>query len=344
MRTTMFSLSLLAAPVLLAACGDDTVDPMCPDPVDAAACPVPDDAPQQPVFKGYDADEGGEIRVEYIKFPNATVGTRITAYAFQDPGSVKFRQFVNLAGCTDVSTDANFAMYWPTGTNPVAERTYYDLGSVAVHNADTAIIAPPVTAAGNDLYGRPHPADVWYRRNVTGMSNDGATTVTTEKTFYSVSFGGSDTFPGQTFTNAVYMPASFDLDAGGIPHGTGADGNSGGVLAANTAVTFKWSTPAEATTEEPIYGLVGFIAGGRPRVICVEDNADATPGEITVPANFIDIARAAIPADGFGGIARQTLHHVVRELKDSNGPTGRRFDLVGVWCYAGTNYRANPVQ
>ena len=64
-----------------------------------------------------------------------------------------------------------------------------------------------------------------------------------------------------------------------------------------------------------------------PIVACIEP-AD---GSITMPKELVAIAKATSPN---GTLARQTLSHVVRELKDKDGNTGRRIDFVGVWCYA----------
>jgi hypothetical protein len=338
----------------MAACGDDDTvnNPMCPDPVDAAACPLPPDAPIPPMFKEFDADEGGELRAEYINTPPGGTTMRITAFAYKNPGSVKFTQFLNLAGCTDVSTSDLAKMYWPTTSNPVDEREYYDLSSVVVHNETTAINVPRRNMPTGDPFGRPHVADEWF------FQPTGVPAALAEKTKYSVTLGGSDTFPGQTFPNALYMPAAFDLagtpgsaleTTAGIGRNTGADAmtdpdmggpQTNGVLAAGTDLSVSWTTPTDTPPEVENFGLVGFLAP-TPKVVCIEPNMGATGGTIVVPANFVDIAKAAAAANtnGVGQMARQTFHHVVRELKDSTGATGKRFDIVGVWCFAGTNYR-----
>jgi hypothetical protein len=53
---------------------------------------------------------------------------------------------------------------------------------------------------------------------------------------------------------------------------------------------------------------------------------------VTVPASFINIARAAYPLGGL--MARQTFTHVPLNLVDKDGPTGRRLDLISTFCYA----------
>ncbi|HEY5936823.1 MAG TPA: hypothetical protein VIU61_19375, partial [Kofleriaceae bacterium] len=77
-----------------------------------------------------------------------------------------------------------------------------------------------------------------------------------------------------------------------------------------------------------ILSLAGFTGPMGPVAACIEPN----DGSITIPAALVDIARAAYPTGGT--MARQTLTHQVKELVDANGPTGRRIDLITVWCYA----------
>ena len=54
----------------LAGCGDDSSTNPDGRPADAA----PDAGS---IFKGYDADEGGEIRIEYVRFGGGNAGLRI---------------------------------------------------------------------------------------------------------------------------------------------------------------------------------------------------------------------------------------------------------------------------
>ena len=66
-----------------------------------------------------------------------------------------------------------------------------------------------------------------------------------------------------------------------------------------------------------------------PVVVCVEP----TDGSVTVPRAMLDVVRTAYPAGGT--LARQTLTHVVREEIVNGVHTGRRIDMIAVWCYAG---------
>jgi len=132
------------------------------------------------------------------------------------------------------------------------------------------------------------------------------------------------------------MPAAFDLNDANHPH---SGGTKGLIMPAATAQTFTWNvatdTPPAGTTT--IWSLVGFTGANGPAVVCVEPN----DGSVTVPAAMMDIARTAYPSGG--SIARQTFSHQVKELIDADGKrTGKRIDFIGVWCYAGTTFRANP--
>jgi hypothetical protein len=295
----------------LAACGDDSST----NPVDAR----PDDAAPDagPTFKGYDADEGGEVRTEYVRFGGGNAGLRIAAHFYANPGSKKFFDFVNTNGCTDSSLDTT----WPTAFNPVAERTYLDPGQVILAGGPS-IFNIPRRGAGPDVPGRPHAADQWFFHSTSGAAMDGPTYLT-EKKLYDIIITGTDEFPGQIFDDVGYMPADFQVTSPALSL-------TPFPIPAGTPQTFTWTTPADAPPAGfEIQSLVAFTsAAGGPAVICVEKN----DGSVTVPASFIDIVRAKLP--GGGTLARQTFTHTVRELKDRNGPTGRRIDFVTVWCYA----------
>jgi hypothetical protein len=296
----------------LAACGDDTPD----TDIDAPG-PTPD-APK-PVFKKYDADEGGEVRIEYVKFGNGNAGIRAGAFFYDNPGTKRFWEYVNLNGCTDSSTDMN----WPTAANPIGERTYLDPGNVILSGGPQTFTIRRNAMMGPDVPGRVHPADKWFFDPATSADTDGGTFLA-EKAKYDLIVTGSANMPAQVFDDVGYMPAAFDvispaLSATPFP------------IPAGMPQTFTWTTPAsDPPPGYEISSLVAFIVPGQgPAVICVEPN----DGSITVPANFIDIARAKIGANT-GTLARQTLTHQVRELVDRNGPTGKRIDFLTIWCYA----------
>jgi hypothetical protein len=192
---------------------------------------------------------------------------------------------------------------------------------VLISGGPQVLDIPRKAVMGKDVPGRTHPANEWFQQFGGGMANDAALYLP-EKTLLDVTFTGSSEMPGQIFDNAIWMPADFQvieppLSTTPFP------------IPAGTPQTFTWSTPAqEAPAGFEIQSLVAFIGPNGPAVICVEPN----DGSITVPANMIDIARAKAPNGGT--LARQTLTHEVRELVDRNGPTGKRIDLLGIWCYA----------
>jgi hypothetical protein len=295
----------------LAACGDDENDIKPPD-----ASTTPDAA--KPVFKEYDANEGGEVRIEYVRFGGGNAGTRAGAFFYDNAGSTKFWPYINLTGCNDTSTD----MQWPVAASPIAERTYLDPGAVIV-NAGAAPFSIPRNTTGMpavDVPGRAHPANQWFFKNVTGASMDGPTFLS-EKLRGDVIVTGGPNMPAQVFDKVMFMPADFQvidppLSATPFP------------IPADTAQTFTWQNNASMPpTGYSVQSLVAFIVPGQgPAVICVEPN----DGSITVPANMINVARAK----GATTLARQTLTHVVRELMDRNGPTGKRIDFLTIWCYA----------
>lgn len=276
-----------------------------------------------PVFKNYNADEGGEVRVEYLKFANGNAGTRVTAFFFKNPGTIKYHAFLSQNGCTDMRDLAR----WPMATNPIAEREYYDAGtSIVLVGGPSPLTVPKKTTTGRAPFNREHPADQWYSDPATATDNDGGTYLT-EKTLYDVVLSGSSSFPGATFDNAIYMPAAFDLNDSSHPHMGPL------TFPANTAQTFTWTTPADtAPAGLAILSMVAFTGANGPAVICVEPN----DGSVTVPAAMMDVARTAYPTGGI--LTRQTFTHAVRELADATGLTKRRVDLIGVWNYGGTMY------
>lgn len=305
MRVRDLSLSLGLVVAGLVGCGDDNDN----NPIDAP--------PDGRVFKEYDADEGGEVRIEYVRFGNGNASARVTGVLYDNPGTTRFFPFLNLEGCTDTSTK----MHWPTAENPVAERTYVDPGKILISGGPQVLDIPRKDVEGKDVPGRTHPANEWFQHFAGPAANDAALYLP-EKRLYSVEFTGSDEMPAQKFTDVVYMPADFqviDPPLSPTPH----------PIPAGQPQTFTWETPAQtAPAGMEVQSLVAFIAGGNPLVICVEPN----DGSITVPADLIDLVRAKAPNGGTLG--RQTLSHVVRELVDKNGPTGKRIDIIGIWCYA----------
>jgi hypothetical protein len=290
-------------------CGDDNPDTKIDAP------PVEPDA-AKPVFKGFDADEGGEVRMEYVRNAAGQASARVTAFAYKDPGATKFFPYLSLNGCTDVS---NNPQVWPMATNDIATRQYYDIGKVIIAGGPQPLQIPRAGLARDPFY-RQHPANGW-NFYFQGVAANDAANFQTPATRYDVIFTGSAEFPAQVFDDVLYMPADFQLmTPNAQPFAIPAD----------TAQTFTWQvTDTAVPTGYTIQSLVAFTGANGPKVICVEPN----DGSITVPKEMINIARTAYPTGGT--LARQTLTHVVRELKDKDGVgTGKRIDFIAVWCYA----------
>src|ERR1044071_4460812 len=115
MRSSIACIALgLAVSATIGCGGDDSPSP---------------DAPAAATFKGYDADEGGEIRIEHVRLPDGKGGavnfTRIVGYVLASAGSTKFFSFPMVPGCTDTTNKKN----WPVATNPIGERVYLDPGN-----------------------------------------------------------------------------------------------------------------------------------------------------------------------------------------------------------------------
>jgi len=308
MRARNQRLTLILTVAAFTACGDDASDMPDAPRVDAAP-----DAPAN-TFKGFNADEGGEVRFEYVRFANGNAATRVIAFFYDNPGSKRYFPFVDLNGCTDSSLKDK----WPMATNPPAERTYMDPGQLIISGGPMNLSVSRGVAAKDPL-DRAHPPNQWFFHFQGGTGTDGPTFMT-EKTKYDVIFTGSPKMRAQVFDDVIYVPADFAMTAPGVAPVP---------IPAGTAATFTWTTPPN--NEPPDYivlSLVAFTGANGPAVICVEPN----DGSLTVPAAMVDIVRAKYPAGGT--LARQTLTHVVREMVDVNGPTGKRIDFVGVWCYA----------
>lgn len=315
MRAITLSLTIGFGVPALISCGDDVQGTSDARPaVDARTVDAAPDA-SGPVFKGFDADEGGELRMEYVRFAGGNAGSRTTGFLWKNVGTTKFFPFPNLNGCTNSSTDMN----WPTATNPIAERVYLDPGSIIISGGPQIQNIPRRTVMGTDPFGRTHPANQWFFDPATGMDTDAPLTQA-EKTKYDVIFTGSADMPAQVFDDVLYHPADFQVLTPGLTPLS---------IPAGTPQTFTWTTPMDnPPAGYMVLSLVAFTGPLGPAVLCIEPN----DGSITVPAAMIDIARATYPTGGT--LARQTLTHVVRELKDNNGPTGKRIDFVSVWCYA----------
>lgn len=335
MRTSILSLTFGLSVASLMGCGDDDSSTPADARIDAKPVDAPPDAPR--VFKGFDADEGGEIRAEYVRFANGNAGTRTPAFFFKNPGPKKFFPFLNLNGCTDLR-DKNV---WPVATNLLAERVYADPGMVTITGGTSPLVVPRNPAASRDQFFRQHQADKWFFDPVAGTHTDGPTFLP-EKTLFDVTLAGSADMPAQTFQDVLYMPADFLLTTSGgavqpypildYPLTSNATATTPNTI----DHTFTWQTPDNAAPAGfRVDSFVAFTGPNGPVVVCLEPD----DGSITVPAAFVTIARTAYPTGGT--LARQKLTHVVRELVDNTGPTGRRIDFIAVWCYA-TSFSVPP--
>jgi hypothetical protein len=317
----MRSCILFALITPLLACGDDGNPMVDARMIDARMIDAPADATP---FKKYDADEGGELRVEYVRFFNAAgtqtgTGARTTAFFWEDPGTTNYFPYVSQMGCTDTTAK----MHWPLATNPIAERNYLDPGGITVLGGPMPYVIPRATAMANDPFGRSHPANEWFRDPATAVDMDGANFLTGH-TRYDVVFSGSaEIGPAQVFDDVLYMPADFAITTPGL--------TAYALTAADH--TFGWDvqTQTPPTAEDPdyrVFSLVGFTGANGPAVVCIEPN----DGSITVPAAMATVARTAYPSGGT--MARQTLSHITKELVVNGTKTGRRIDFIAVWCYA----------
>jgi hypothetical protein len=318
LRLTLF----LAAVPGVVACGDDS-NPATDARVDAPR--VIDGTPDGPTFKEFDADEGGEVRIEYVRFPASATpyaGARVTAFFYKDAGPTEFNPFVNLNGCTDTTGDVN----WPVASAPAADKVYADPGSVII-SGGPMVLNVPKAAGVKDPVGRAHTSNAWHFRfggPPPGGTPDGANYLT-EKTTYDVILTGSADIAPTVFADVGYMPADFAITS----HDTFPL-----TMASDADQTYTWSLPADTPPAGfTVNSLVAVTGGDGPAFLCIEPQND---GSITVPAAMLAVARAKYP----GGttpptLARQTLTHVVHELMDGEGnPTGKRIDFLTVWCYA----------
>lgn len=303
MRLHLLSVAGPAACAGLAACA------ATPTPPDAATPCAPGASPG---FKCYDADEGGEVRVEHLRFADGTAGTRVLGFLYRSPGSTRYFPYPAINGCTDLTGRRN----WPVATNPLAERSYLDPGTLTLSGGGQPLAFTRQPATGTDFLGRTHPAGAWFAQ----LDTTPGASYLAPRAAHTVTFGGSPDLPPQTFADVLYAPADFALTSPGPEPIT---------LAAGTPQTFAWTTPDSAPPAGyAIESAVAFTGPQGPAVLCVEPN----DGSITVPAAMIDVARAAYPTGGT--LSRQTVTHVTRELVDRAGPTGRRIDFLSVWCYS----------
>lgn len=312
MRLTIKSLTLGLSLVGVLGCGDDSSSsPDAAKAIDARGI----DAPEPAMFKNFNADEGGEVRLEWVNFVNGNAAIRTTNFIYKTAGTPAFYPFVSVSGCTDADKAKGV---WPTSQND--GRVYMDPGLVLVSGGPTTFTMRRNAANGFDSLGRNHPAGKFWFSFGGATANDAATYIT-EKTAFDVTFTGSAEIPAQTFKEALWMPSNYSLTT--PPFAPYA-------LAGGVDQTFTWTTPTQdgLPADRRVDSLVGFTGPNGVSAVCIEPN----DGSITVTAAMADIVRAKYPTGGV--MARQTLTHVPRELMDNNGPTGRRIDFITIWCNA----------
>src|ERR1041385_7124445 len=106
MRSSFANVALGFAVSSVIGCGND------PKPAtDAAVDAAPDAGP--PAFKGFGADEGGEIRFEHIRFAPGVNGTRVSAFLYKTAGPTRYFPFPTAPSCLDTSARDK----WPLATN-----------------------------------------------------------------------------------------------------------------------------------------------------------------------------------------------------------------------------------
>jgi len=312
-------------------CGDDNSGATCgagttlvgnvcvANDVDAAV-----DAPH--FFKGFLADEGGEVKIEYLLFTNNNIGGRVQRFVLKNSGAVPYHPIPTPGVCTNVDkAQGNF----PTAQN--ADRVYADPGLVIISNPtglSPTMTLQPNAAAGVDSAGRSHPAGMYTVASAAGGPFLGSADTSgalyfPEKTGFDVTFTGSADLPAQTFKEALWMPASTLLVS--PPLGSYS-------LLAGVDQTITMSMPANEDglpAGVDVRELVAFTGGMGIQEFCLDPLVDEA---VKITAAAADHVRAVYPTGGT--MARMNLTHQVRELVDFDGPTGRRVDFISNWCNA----------
>jgi hypothetical protein len=297
------------------ACGgdDDDDNPGNPDAADIDASDMTPDAAEH-VWTLADP-EGGEVRVEYVDFIDGAGpggrndAARVTAFIQGEQTPASFPPLA-FPGCTNMMDDT----HWPTAQ--AEDRTYIDVGQVIIAGGTSDIVVEE-GGTGADPFGRIHAlgdplvAQPWdFHFGVNDAS------ILPENSKLDVIFTGSDEWPAAVYNDAITIPKAQTLESPGF---------EAVQLTPGEDLTLTWSVE-DTDTDLTVSSLVGFLVTGQgPVVTCVEAN----DGSVTVPAAMVDELLAVATS---GVLARQTFVHHIVELKKGDEPTGRRLDLVGVWC------------
>lgn len=319
---------------LIMACGDDAAD----KPVDAP--PMNPDGPVDAVDNpDFTWNEGGESRIEYqaILAPNGTTNLRVRATDFyfkqKTPAIAALAQ---IPGCNKRGPGQTDFFPFDMGT----ARTALNVGTVIhpggikdIVNEEGSGPLPADGSGGTDGLFRKHfehwnffvgdnrAEEFFGKADATGKYDAP----------YSTLYTGSDEWPAQAFPNSHYMPSNWQVVSPGF---------EAIQLEADTPITFTYTTDPfvnhpEGTTLNMVVAIL--VAPFGPVVECVEEGLD---GELTIPAEFINHARAI----GQGGVlARAHVSHILHELGDGTDTVGprTRFDAFTIWCYV-TGWSAAP--
>jgi hypothetical protein len=339
----------MALAIGLPACGDDHAVIDAPRPIDMAQMI---DAPGHPDVT-YQSDEGGEVRLEYMNFPNgvpANTRARATSFFFDGPRGNGFNPFPNIPGCTEWG---NPSMYYPFAPRDPAVK-HLDVGQVIITGGPQQMTVPVITpvqgtcstttatrcwlnpdcpatetcvgATGHrDNIGRLYKEKWGFGGQPPGPSynNMGPAFITADAT-YDIILTGSPTWPAQIFKDAMYMPGDWQLVSPAL--------NVNPVLQADQDLVITYTTPTAVNKPAgyPVNMLVHF-GYGSPFIgvaSCIEEETD---GSITIPAAIVNKIRAAAPTGGT--FIRQHSSHIVKELTDGVTRTNKRIDIIGIWCY-----------
>jgi hypothetical protein len=248
---------------------------------------------------GFDSPEGGEIRVEYVRTPTAEFSRGIAFFkTSQTPESTPFLEIG--AASASLCNDLTQTPRWPTAPHDAA--TYLDVGALSVTGGGRTI---PLEKTENytDFLGRVHGVAYHFMDTTTMIS---------PATLYDVVASGGAEAEAMNWPAALGVPQQFALGSPALPLTLSIPRGEDFVI--------TWEDPAE-TIAQDVLGLIAFQdAEGTLTQICV--TAEDLDG-FTVPRDFL----AKIPAKGT--LLRGHTTHVLKEF-----PDGRRFDVIGTWCYA----------
>lgn len=195
-----------------------------------------------------------------------------------------------------------------------------DVGTVAIAGP-LGTLPVPRLPGGTDALGRHH--DVFYQE-----LEPNADAVIRPDASYTVQFGGSSTIPATTFTDALFVPARFDVP----------DLESNGPLVAGTDFVARW-TPATSTHLPPGDDVVGAVwladANGSLTHLCVTLHSS---GQFTIPGTAItelkQIAAARGTQTNRAIVVREALVHQLARLPNNEPDNQRRIDMIGAFSYA----------